>query len=128
MLDEKSYSQVEQFILAEIDSVPHLEALLLIWNTRPKQWPVEEMASALYVSPEVASRVLADLTSRELIVQSKEPVNTYYYDSSSESRDVLLKNVDAAYRFKLLPVSALVHSKVSVTVRDFARAYGSKKD
>lgn len=128
MLDDHSYAQVEQFILAEIDSVPHLEALLLIWNTRPKPWSVKEMADALYVSSEVAGRVLSDLTSRELVVQSDDPGNTYQYDSSSESRDVLLKNVDAAYKSQLVRVSRLIHSKASVAVRDFARAFRFKKD
>jgi hypothetical protein len=35
--DETTKKEVDQFILDEIDSVPHLEALLLLWNTRPKQ-------------------------------------------------------------------------------------------
>ena len=28
-------AEVRQFLLDQIDSVPHLEALLLLWNSRP---------------------------------------------------------------------------------------------
>jgi len=86
------------------------------------------MANSLYVSPEVAGRVLSDLTSRELIVQPDDPGNTYHYDSSSESRDLLLKDVNDAYKTQLVRVSSLIHSKASAAVRDFARAFRFKKD
>jgi hypothetical protein len=33
--------EVDQFILVEIDSVPHLEALLLLWNSKPRKWSLE---------------------------------------------------------------------------------------
>ena len=49
MSEEWVRKAVDQFIVNEIESVPHLEALLLLWNTRPRQWPMDEMAKALYV-------------------------------------------------------------------------------
>jgi len=38
---------VDQFVLQQMDSVSHLEALLLLWNGRPKYRLVDEMARAL---------------------------------------------------------------------------------
>ena len=51
MVDKKDErSTVDEFVLEKIDTVPEIEALLLIWNKRPKVWSVSEMASALYIS------------------------------------------------------------------------------
>lgn len=52
-----SIQDADKFILDEIDSVPHLEALLLLWNNRPKQWTSREIADALYVAPGLAQKI-----------------------------------------------------------------------
>jgi hypothetical protein len=39
--------EVDLFIEKQIETVPHLEVLLLIWRGRPKAWIPSEMASAL---------------------------------------------------------------------------------
>src|SRR5690348_6879685 len=52
---------VDQFILVQIDTVPHLEALLLAWRRRPKTWSVDEMASQLYVPTDQSARILREL-------------------------------------------------------------------
>ncbi|MGZ4816089.1 MAG: hypothetical protein ACXVZV_11810 [Terriglobales bacterium] len=122
-----SNPQVEQFIVEQIDSVPHLEALLLVWNSRPRKWSMEDMAKALYVPPQVAEKVLGDLAARDLIIRAPESSDLYLYHSSEE-RDALLKEVDATYRSQLVRVSGLIHSKASAAVRDFARAFRFKKD
>jgi hypothetical protein len=59
--DDQAHIAVEKFIFEQIDTVPHLEALLLIWNRRPKVWTAAEMASALYVSPEESGKFCAIL-------------------------------------------------------------------
>ena len=62
MVDKKDErSTVDEFVLEKIDTVPEIEALLLIWNKRPKVWSVSEMASALYISPEGTQAVLRGL-------------------------------------------------------------------
>ena len=117
---------VNQFILEEIDSVPHLEALLMLWKTRPKAWSVEEMAKALYVSPETAHKILQDVAQRGLIV----PVSVtgageqYGYQSQPADRDALLRAVESTYRRELVRVSTMIHSKASPAVREFARVFG----
>ncbi len=70
--EEETRLQVDQFILDEIDSVPHLEALLLVWSRRPKRWSTEEMARELYVQPERAAKILQDLVNRSLISAIQE--------------------------------------------------------
>jgi len=128
MAEDTRKLQVDQFIIEQIDSVPHLEALLLIWRTRPKEWSVTEMAKALYVPSEVAERVLNDLAQRELVARVSEHPNTFRYDSTSAERDALLYNVNDTYRRELVRISGMIHSKAGVAVRDFARAFRFKKD
>lgn len=118
---------VDQFVLEQIDTVPHLEALLLIWNSRPKNWSVQEMAHALYLSAEQTQNLLQDLAHRNLVLASGD-AQQYCYDSNSKQRDDLLEAVDRAYRRELIRISRMIHSKASPAVREFARAFRLKKD
>jgi len=128
MIDDKSKSEVDQFILQQIDSVPHLEALLLIWNGRPKRWSVEEMSKALYVRPDVAEKVLEGLAQRSLITHATDDPEAYIYPTDSEEKTKLMEKVDWIYRRELVRVAGLIHSKASAAVLDFARAFRFKKD
>ena len=60
---------VYEFIYHNIDSVPHLEALVLLWNSRPVWWTCEELASRLYIP----SDQVAHLLLRELQIMRHRP-------------------------------------------------------
>ena len=71
--------EVYQFILDQIESVPHLEALLLLWNSRPQPWTVENLAHRLYVSPDFVGALLQDLVRKRLVsIVSRVPVGYRY--------------------------------------------------
>jgi hypothetical protein len=118
---------VDRFILEQIDSVPHLEALLLIWNWRPKEWTSEEMAERLFLEPAAARDILDHLSRGKLIAASASTPKKYGYLGDPE-HDRLLMAVDLTYRRELIRVSRLIHSKGSPAVRAFARAFRIKKD
>ena len=120
--------QVDRFILEQIDSVPHLEALLLLFNSRPKVWSVAEMAKSWYVREEVAAKILEALTQRSLIALSPEKAGAFFYNPDDEAKNNLLDDVDAIYRKEVVRVSSMIHSKASAGVRDFARAFRIKKE
>ena len=120
---DQEQRRVDEFILEKIDSVAHLEALLLLWNSRPKQWSPEEMASRLYVDTKIARELLADLQRSDLIVAVSSSNESYCYETRSEEGDQLIGLVDATYRFQVVRISNLIHSKGSSAVRDFARAF-----
>ena len=121
-------NQVDRFILEEIDSVPHLEALLLLCRNKQRTWRVEEMAHSLYVKPEQAENILQDLVRRNLVLVRTEGEKGYAYDSSSENRNALLQQVDETYRRELIRVSRMIHSKAAPAIRDFARAFRFTKE
>jgi predicted transcriptional regulator len=120
--------QVDRFILEQIDSVPHLEALLLLFNSQPKVWTVEEMASALYVRQDQAEKILEGLLQRELIAADPRTPGAYFYSTENDPRNQLLDAVNEIYRREVVRISSLIHSKASAGVRDFARAFRIKKD
>lgn len=126
-VSEKCRHDVDQFLLDHIDTVPHLEAFLLIWRTRPKSWSVEEMAACLFLSPDAARRILDDLILHHLISAAAAACQTYTY-APEPARDQLVTALDVIYRQELIRVSTLIHGKPSAAVREFARAFRLKKD
>jgi len=43
-------ARVLQFLAERIDTVPQLEALLLLWENPQRQWSEEELAARIYVT------------------------------------------------------------------------------
>jgi hypothetical protein len=120
--------QVDQFVIHEIDSVSHLEALLLLWSGKHKQWSPEEMAKALYVKPAVAERILRDLAQRSLAISVENSKDQYSYDASSDERNTLIRALDEIYRREVVRISNMIHAKGSAAMREFAKAFVLKKD
>jgi len=120
---DQETNPVYQFVREQIDSVPHLEALLLLWNGRPQPWTVENLASRLYVSADLARKLLLDLEKRQLIQFVPGPPEGYLYESHSAAEDQLIADVDATYRREVVRVSTIIHSKPSASLREFARAF-----
>jgi hypothetical protein len=112
-------NEIDEFILREMDSVPHLEALLLLWNSRPKVWSAEEMAGALYVQAGEAREILQGLTRRRLAERGAGDVFGYWGNAGEK---------DALYRRDLVRISRMIHAKASPGVRDFADAFRFTKD
>jgi hypothetical protein len=117
-------NDVDRFILDEIDTVPQLEALLLLWKSRPKVWRLEELAAALYVSPEETLHILEPLVARTLVSVTDAKECAYL----SGGRDALIAAVDETYRRELIRISRMIHAKAPSAVREFARAFIFKKD
>lgn len=116
-------NEVDEFILREVDTVPHLEALLLMWKTRPKLWTVEEMAAALYLESGEAREILQGLVRRRLSLVERSGADLYGYNSQPGERDALIGAVERTYRRELIRISRMIHSKASRGVRDFADAF-----
>jgi hypothetical protein len=116
---------VDRFIIEKIKTVPHLEALLLLWSTRPKPWNAHELAPRLYVDSETAGLILTDLYGEGLVTDSGGVPKQYRCNPGLLE---LLKALETAYRTDLIRISKLIHSKPSSAVREFARAFRFKKE
>jgi predicted ArsR family transcriptional regulator len=118
--------EIVRFILNRIDSVPHMEALLLLWETPEKAWTEAEIAARVYVSVDVARVILQDLVGRKLAAVRAESGAGYRYDSAWDPTGEEMAAVARTYRQQLVRVASLIHSKGSPALRDFARAFQFK--
>jgi len=125
-MTEGNQAEVYRFILDRIESVPHLEALLLLWRERPRTWTAEYMGQRLWVKPEAAKGILEDLARDQLIVAIAGG-EEYGYESAPEM-DRLLDILNHTYRHEMIRISNMIHSKASSAVREFARAFRFKQE
>lgn len=114
---------VLRFIADRINSVPHLEALLLLWQNQDRGWTRDEIATRVYVGNETADRLLQDLV-RDGMVKA----DPYRYATDWQEGIELMPQLAATYSRQLVRVAQLIHSKASLGVREFARAFQLKKD
>ncbi len=116
--------EVDRFVIEEIESVSHLESLLIFWNSRPRQWSVIEMARELYLSEDLTEPILRDLARRQLVLVHSD---RYCYNPEHPKSDIIA-TLDSIYRREVVRISTMIHSKPSASVRAFAQAFKLTKD
>jgi hypothetical protein len=82
--------QLYEFVLDEIDSVPHLETLLLLWNNRTIPWRAEDLSKRLYVNARIAKTLLQDLARQGFLRTLSSDPELYEYQDGSEPRDRMM--------------------------------------
>jgi hypothetical protein len=120
-------ARVIDFLADNIDSVPQLEAVLLLWRDPNRSWGTEELGVRLYVSPEDADGIVRALQLRRLVTSEGQPP-AYRYSADWDSSGTLMAEVSDAYRHNLVRMTRFIHSRASSAVRAFARAFDLKKD
>jgi hypothetical protein len=121
-------TDVYEYILTTIDSVPQLEALVLLWNSRPVKWTLEELASRLYIPDAEVQQLVRDLVRANLAMEWPGNPARFSFQAGSPERDELMFLVDAAYRRDLVRISTMIHNKASSPVREFAKAFRVKRE
>ena len=64
-------ARVLQFLAERIDTVPQLEALLLLWENPQRLWSEEDLAARVYVSRQVAATILQALQRQQLVIAER---------------------------------------------------------
>lgn len=118
---------VLRFLHDQIDSVPQLEALLLVWQSAPEGWREADLASRIYVSLEATQGILRTLAKRELVHDDGNGSGIWRFNLESVHAGVV-PDVATSYRNHLILVSRFIHSKGSSAVREFARAFRFKDE
>jgi DNA-binding IclR family transcriptional regulator len=116
---------VRRFIVEAVDSVPELEALLLLRAHADRTWSVEDAGARLYVSPTMASHLLNALAARGLLERDGE---RYRYGPARPELDHVVGDLAATYATKLIAVTRLIHAKPAASVRQFADAFRLRKE
>ncbi len=118
---------VLQFILEHIETVPHLEAMLLIWQNQTTPWTPDLLAQRIYVSTSTGRSILEDLAHQGMLKKTEADAS-YVYDRDWDASRGMLPQIAELYRRQLIQVTKLIHSKGSTSVREFARAFQIKKE
>jgi hypothetical protein len=115
---------VKRLIAERIDSVPELEAVLLLREHPEREWTPSEAGQRLYVSTTVAAHVLAKLAEDGLIAGSEAG---YRYAPGDELANAVDRLAET-YAHHLVEVTRMIHTKPAESVRQFADAFRFRKD
>jgi hypothetical protein len=114
------------FLNRRVDSVPHLEALLLFWENPEKTWTSAEIAARVYVSRDKARTILEELARHGFIEMVPGHSDGYRYQPAWDEAGLMHK-VAATYRQHLVYVAGLIHARAGSTpAQEFARAFKFK--
>jgi hypothetical protein len=124
MVDDPVPAEVREFVVRCIDSVAHLEALLLLRGPPQLTWTAPAVARRLYVGESEAARLLGALVSCELAVTDGS--DFHYHPRDAEMTD-LVDQLARTYARSLVPVTQLIHER-DTAIRKFADAFKIRKD
>lgn len=123
MTDESIPADLREFILRYIDSVAHLEALLLLRASPETPWGTPVVAQRLYTTEKQAGEVLSQLCEDGLLVCEND---LYRYGSPSAETVAMIDRLAESYAKHLIPVTNLIHGKPR-RIRQFADAFKFRK-
>lgn len=124
MQPEELSEDIVRVVLDRIDSVPHLEALLLINESAPHGLTDTKIAERLYVAASAALQILQDLQRRGFVIQVTGS-SAYQLDPTDGNREMVARLAET-YRKNVYRVASLIHSRASRSVREFAKAFDMK--
>lgn len=120
-MPEPLASNVLRFLTERIDSVEHLEALLLLSRAPEKWWTAQAVADELGGEVRSVSRTLDELCSQNLLdVRVAQDVLFKFAPRPGDATDV--RALAEAYRSKRMVVLQTLSKRVD-SVRDFADAF-----
>ena len=117
---------VAQLISQHINSIEHLEVLLLLYRNPQKAWTAADVSRELYTTPESAARWLAELHASGLIVLDDTVQPCYHY--AAGTNDTAVANLAAAYKERRVRIINMIISKPLDHIRSFADAFKFKKE
>lgn len=123
MTDESIPADLREFILRYIDSVAHLEALLLLRANAETTWDTATIAQRLYTTEQQATEVLTQLCADGLLACEND---RYRYEKQSAENAATINQLAASYTKQLIPITNMIHGKPR-RIRQFADAFKFRK-
>ena len=113
-----------RFLLSVIPSVPHLEALLLL-RGNPVPWPIEQLASRLYVDATAARALVEYLAAAGLAACSADGCQ---YAPADAPAAATVDAVAGLYTRHTVAIAKLIHSTSDRKALRFADAFRLRKE
>lgn len=125
--DREIPAHVLRFLEENIDTVPQLEALLMMREEADRNWRVSEVALRIYITEQRATDTLHALLRRGLVSSDESPPRFRFNPAKDEARE-LVAALARCYQRNLSLITELIHAKPSASIKEFARAFDLKKD
>lgn len=119
---------VRRFLSVKIDSIPHLEALLLLRDESNSSWHAESVSKRLYIAPDAATNIMLDLAKMGLVIQAGHNPPQWQYHARSGSLDEAVHATAAFYSRNVRVVADLVHAKSKPVPQLFADAFRLRRN
>ena len=124
MAEDLIPEDVSDFVINHIDSIAHLEALLLLRGNPDESWTADNTARRLYISERETANVLSRLCSLGFLMVEDE---VFRYACKDPELENMVGRLETLYARHLIPVTNLIHTKPS-RIREFADAFKLRKD
>lgn len=136
MAEQDLPTEVRELIRWNIESIDHMEMLLLLHRSAPRAWSLDELAHELHLPARTTAQCMESLVRGELAVVAREaadsatdpetdPAMARYY-GYGPATDALSRAVDMLAReYDERPVALVtaVRSRPSVVLQSFADAF-----
>lgn len=122
-------NELRRFINS-ITSIPHLEIMLLLQQTRDDVWNVRAIAQRVYVTDAQADVMLKDLCAAGICKPVPDQAGEFIYSPAFDELGQLIDQLAEYYPRNLIQVTNMIHAK-SASVRRvqmFADAFKFHKD
>jgi len=126
-MTDKIPADISRFLLTSIDSVPHLETLLLLRRTAPERWGARAIAARIYVPERAAADILHRLCEAGLLACADADEPCYWFSPSLPDLAAIVGRTEGEYSRNLFGVTALIHSRSERSALDFADAFKFRK-
>jgi hypothetical protein len=119
---------VRRFVLANIPSVPHLEAALLLRGQPGQDHAVADVAARLYVPERSAAELLKALCAAGIAQFTGSPAPHYRYAPKDASLAEVMDRLAQTYAQDLVGVTTLIHDATQRSAQRFSDAFRLRKD
>lgn len=119
---------LRRFILTSVESIPYLEAMLLLRKEPRLPWDSRRLARRLYISDKKAADLLQALLAAGLLAQTEAAEGCYCYRPVDPELGDMVDSLAEIYVSHLVEVTNLVHSTIDKKAEKFANAFIWRKD
>ena len=118
----------KHFIVAHIDSIAELEAILFVRNHRDRCWTSQAVGKQLYLSEADTAKVLGKLVDRGFVRAGEKGSGEYQYQPASRDMARMIDQLAEVYATYLVPVTNLIHRKSRRSIEGLADAFKFRKE
>lgn len=126
--DRPISQEVIDFINRYVDSVGHLEVLLLIRANPKKEWSPQEVGAEMRSNTAAAEKQLAQLHGYGLLSIADTPDLKYVYDPRTPLLRGIAEELALAYDSRRVAIINLIYGKPLENIKSFSDAFRFRKD